>query len=173
MFILSERFITLGAKYSGTKKEQFKFEVENVPLEADELNQLLGSPFAYGRLHCYSLTERTDDDLPKLEPFLPGLKTLEIERPLEGAYIQLRYGLSNDRLVRFTSCTLSKIKLELGENGATTMSAQVKAPPVLDETLTELIGQFGQPILCELRSYPPDAQPELPLNSFGIGERTH
>jgi hypothetical protein len=173
MFILSERFITLGAKYSGTRKEQFKFELENIPLEPDELNQLFGSNYAHNRLHCYSHTERTDDDLPKREPFLPGLTTLEIERPLDGAYIQLRYGLSNDRLVRFTSCTLSKIKLELGENGATTMSARVKAPPVLDETLTELIGQFGQPILCELRSYPPDAQVGLPLNRFGTDERPH
>jgi hypothetical protein len=173
MFILSERFITLGAKYAGTKKEHFKFELENIPLEPEEVNQLFGSRFAHGRLHCYSLTERDEPDLPKLEPFLPGLKTLEIERPLEGAYIQLRYGLSNDRLVRFVSCTLSKIKVELGENGATTMSAKVQAPPVLDETLTELIGQFGQPVLCELRSYPPDAQPELPLNKFGTGERAH
>lgn len=170
MFILSERLVTLGEAYSGKKSESFTFELLMIPIDETEVNAFYGHPNAYNRLHRPSLTGPDENGVVKLEPFLPGLKSLEMKKPLEGAYIELRYGLSMDRKLLFKDVKLSSIKMTLGDDGETYLSAKCTAPPVLDDTLTELIGQFGQGIMCTLRSYPPEAQSSMPLNSYGEGE---
>lgn len=173
MFVLTERLGVLGEKYSGSKSEKFTFEIVCMPMDELETNAFFGHPHAYSRLHCY-VKGNTDYDAPdaiKLEPFLPGIKSIEIKKPIKGAFIQLRYGLSNERTMQFSDCTLSKITIPLGEDGETGIGFKVTAPPVLDETLSELIALFGKAALIEVRSYPPDAQKEIPLNQHGEGEQ--
>lgn len=107
----------------------------------------------------------------QFEPFLPGLKSLEFANPLEGACVTIKYGLQI-REMRFVDCKLSKITLTLEHGGETYLSCKVTSAPALDETLAELFDQFGKKITCELRSYPPDAQKDLPLNQHGEGEQS-
>lgn len=171
MFILTERIATLGEKYSGSKNEKFTFEINGIPLDEQEVNAFFGHPQAYRRLHHLKTVYEVGDTGNELEPFLPGIKSLEIKKPIEGAFIQLRYGLSNARIMKFTDCTLSKIEIALYGGGETSMGFKVTAPPVLNETLTELIAMFGRPVTVEVRSYPPDAQKEMPLNQHGEGEQ--
>lgn len=179
MFVLHERLAILAGDYSGKKKIEkggqalnlLTFELEGIPLDEQEVNAFFGHPHAYQRLHCYVKTgDNYETDL-KLEPFLPGLKSLELRKPLEGACVALRYGISDDRLLNFTDCKLSKITISLGDNGETALSCKVTSAPALDETLAELFEQFGKPIKVEIRSYPPEAQKEMPLNQHGEGEQ--
>jgi len=165
MLTLSRRDCKLGSKQSSDTKEaegaaeplrMLTFEIEEMMLDKNELNALLSEPHAHGVLY--------DTGARPVEPYLKCFKALEFEAVTKGAYVELAFGLDTE--IKFTECTLSKIKLSLRVGGLTALSCKVTTASVLDDTLPLLFEQFGKAIECELRAEPPGAQQDLPLNKF-------
>jgi hypothetical protein len=146
----------------GQELRLLTFELEEVELEERELNAFLREPHAWKSLY--------NDRNGEITPFLKCFKTLEIEKSVEGAFVELTYGLDSNRMA-FTECKLSKIKLALCDGGNTKLSCKVTTAPTLDETLAELFEQFGKPAEVEIRAEPPGAQKDLPLSTHGNGEQ--
>lgn len=170
MLTLSRRECELGGDHSGKTKEKdgvvtklLTFELNDVELDDRELNTFLREPHAFSSL--YNITA------DGCFPFLKCFKALELEGTIEGAYVQLMWGL-DDVEMSFSDCKLSKIRLALCDGGKTKMSCKVTTAPTLDETLAELFDKFGSHVECELRAEPPGAQQDLPLNSHGTGEQS-
>jgi hypothetical protein len=169
MLILSQRGCQLGDDASskgkegeqGEKLRTLTFELEGLILDDGELNALLAEPHAWDVLY--------DTSGGGAVPFLKCLKALEIDKPMEHAYVTLTYGIDRKVLI-FSDCKLSKVKLVLQEGGNTSLSCKVTATPVLDESLAELFDQFGKHIECELRA-DNSTQQDLPLNQHGEGEQ--
>lgn len=171
MLSLSTRDARLGQKYSGKPLKSgepdsprtLTFEIEDIELDAQELNVLLAEPHAHA-----SLYNHTRDGI---RPFLKCFKALELEGAIEGAYVSVSW-LSASVDFRFTAAKLTAVKLTLGaDEGKTFMRAKVTVEPTLDESLAELVAQMGKAVVIELRGEPPGAQKDLPLNSHGTGEQ--
>lgn len=169
MLTLDRRDCELGYNYAGKGKEKdgekvrlLTFELSEILLDERELNAFIREPHAWRSLY--------NDGPNGVEPFLRCLKALELDAAIEGAYVALTYGLDANEMI-FAECKLTKIKLALRDGGRTALSCKVTTAPVLDETLPELIEQFGSSIECELRAEPPGAQQDLPLNKHGDGEQ--
>lgn len=170
MLTLDRRDCTLGFDYSGKGKEKdgelvrlLTFELEGIALDERELNAFLREPHAWRSLY--------NDGPDGVTPFLKCFKSLEVEKAIDGAYVALTFGLDQTEMA-FAEVKLHKIKLSLAEGGKTLLSCKVTTAPTLDETLAELIEQFGTDIECELRAEPPGAQQDLPLNQHGEGEQS-
>lgn len=168
MLSLSQRGCFLGEKYGGKKiKEEetrtLKVELTDVILSKAEVNALLDEPHAYEAL--YDTTKRPH------RPFLKCLKALELKDAWEGAYVAIWYEMGATRL-EFKKATLSKIKLELREDGETAMRCTVEGETVLDKKVAEIIERIGTAVECEIRAQRPDDQKDLPLNQHGEGEQS-
>jgi len=169
MLNLDQRTCTLGVKSTTDGKEVDGEEVklltlvlEEVMLDARELNILLGEPHAWNVLFN---TGRVP-----IEPYLKALKTLELKDPVNDASVDLLFGL--DRIaVSFAKVKLSKIKLELRLGGEAALSCKLTATPDLDETFAQMLEHLGTQIECQMRFEPGGQQQELPLNNFGEGEQ--
>lgn len=171
MLSLSTRDARLGQKYSGKPLKASEpdsprvmtFEIEDIELDAQELNVLLQEPHAHA-----SLYNHTRDGI---RPFLKCFKALELEGSIEGAYVALSW-ISASVDFKFTTAKLSAVKLTLGpDEGKTFMRAKVTVEPTLDESLAELVAHMGHPVTVELRGEPPGAQQDLALNTHGTGEQ--
>ena len=169
MLTITKRDCTIGDDYSGKGKEvdgnkvkTLTFELQEILLDERELNAFLGEPHAWSSLY----SDRNGESVP----FLKCFKSLELEKPIDGAYLRLVYGLDATEMT-FTDVKLSKIKLALRDGGLTALSCKVTTQPVLDESLPVLFEQFGNAAECELRAEPPGAQQDLPLNQHGEGEQ--
>jgi hypothetical protein len=154
---LGIRSKTDSKHHDGTESKVTTLELEQIPLEARELNALLAEPHAWD-----SLFNQTNG---VAEPFLKSLKRLELGSPVKQAYVELAYGLHN-RTVRLTECKLTKVKLELLSGGKVHMSCKIVAIAELDEYFGQLIEHLGDPIEIEMRFEPPGQQQDLPLNTF-------
>lgn len=172
MLSLSTRDARLGQKYSGKplKAKELEspglltFELEEIELDAQELNVLLQEPHAHA-----SLYNHTRDGI---RPFLKCFKALELEGAIEGAYLALSW-ISASIDFKFTAAKLSAVKLTLGaDEGKTLMRCKVTVEPTLDESLAELVAQMGKDVTVELRGEPPGAQQDLALNTHGTGEQS-
>lgn len=169
MLTITLRDCRIGGKVSGTLKEQdgkeaerlLSIEIESVMLDAQELNSLLGEPYAHQVLF--------DTGKHPVEPHLKTLKAFELRDGSEGAYCEIYYGLAR-QLVMFRECKLSKIKLEPLVGGLTSLSCKITAAPVFDEIISGLLNHIGSTAEIELRAHPPGAQKEMPLSNFGVGE---
>lgn len=168
MLTLSLRDCWLGPKYSGKvetvagrKIRPLVFELDSLMLSERELNALLGEPYAWSRLY------KPNDAGDGMVPFLRGVKSLELEKPIEVANVRVRYGERFDSELHFVDCVLTKIKLSLIEGGNTAFACKVKTKPTLDDTLAELFEFFDEKIRAELVLLPPNVQAELPLNTIG------
>lgn len=170
MLTITQRECRLGAKYSGKLVEKdgdehrtVKFELENIVLEANELNALLGEPHAHRALY--------DTSRSGVRPFLKCLKALELAKACESARVTLSWSMGAEQVV-FPDAKLTKLKLELQEGGLTAMSCVVESEPALDETLTELLARLGHGIEVEIHAEQYGAQQDLQLgNRFGEGEQ--
>jgi hypothetical protein len=168
MLTLTNREAKLATKHSGDAKEvdgnelrTLTVELQEVMLDDTELNALLGEPHAHRSLYN---TARDGS----VSPFLRCFKALELEKPIDGAFVKLEF---DGREITFTSCKLSKIRLELREGGDTALTCKVTAEPVLDASLAPLIQRCGHTVFVELRGEPPTAQQDLPLNRHGADEQ--
>lgn len=170
MLTLSRRECRVAGKHSGNTTEKdgvtlrtLTFQLDEIPLDATELNCLLGEPHAHRALY----NTRRDGGI---EPFLRCIKAIEFDKAIEGAHVTLHLGRGSE--LAFTDCKLTKVKFVLGKDrGETLLSCKVTTAPTLDETLAELFEQFGEPAECELRAEPPTAQQDLPLSRHGEGEQ--
>lgn len=170
MLTLDRRDCKLGTDHSGKTKEPkdggekirlLTFELVDVPLDERELNAFLREPHAYRSLY--------NDGPDGVTPFLKCFKAMELDKPIDGAYVAITFGLDATEMA-FADVKLSKIRLTLCDGGRTMLACKVTAAPTLDETLAALIEQFGNDIEVELRAEPPGAQQDLPLNQHGEGE---
>lgn len=168
MLALSQRECKLGTKYSGKVVDQngierrtLKIELTDLPLDANELNALLGEPYAHRALYD---TSRTG-----VRPILRALKTLELRSACESARVTLLWSLGAEQLV-FTDAKLAKIRLELQEGGITAMSCTVETEPTLDGWLVALLERLGAGIEVEIHAEHFGAQQDLPLNRHADGE---
>lgn len=171
MLSLSTRDARLGQKFSGKPLKAAElesprlltFELEDIELDAQELNVLLQEPHAHA-----SLYNHTRDGI---RPFLKCFKALELDGAIEGAFVSLSW-ISSTVDFKFASAKLTAVKLTLGaDEGKTLMRCKVTVEPTLDESLAELVAQMGKAVAIELRGEPPGAQQDLALNTHGEGEQ--
>lgn len=171
LLTLNLRECWLGPKYSGKvetiegrKIRPLIFEIDSLMLEQRELNALLALPDAWDRL--YNLTPEG-----AVVPFMDCFKSMEFIKPIKGASVSVQYGERFEHEMRFNDCKLTQIKLALTDGGLTAFACKVKTKPTLDDTLAELFEYFDEKIRAELIFIPPRVQPDLPLNTAGLGER--
>jgi hypothetical protein len=170
MLNLSNREAKLGKKHSGNVTEKdgvesrtLTFELQEVMLDATELNVLLSEPHAHNSLY---VTRRDG----AIQPFLKCFKALEVNCSIDGAFVQVEF---HGKEFKFADVRLTKVKLELREGGDTALSCKVTAEPALDASLAKLVEQMGETVFVELRAEPPGAQQDLdlPANKFGKDEQ--
>lgn len=169
MLTLDRRSAILGFKATADGKESdegeenrsFMMELSGVALDKRELCVLLSEPLAWDVLY-----NRTGE---MIEPYLKGLKELELKKPIEGAWLALELGLQAQRY-EFAEVKLSKIKLVLANGGDTLMSCKVTSGVSDYDILAILFEKLGETCDIEMRFFPPNAQRDLPLNNFGEGE---
>jgi hypothetical protein len=167
MLSLSQRDCLLGEKYGGKKVKDedtrtFKVELSNVILDKTELAALLGEPHAYEALY--------DTSQKPHKPYLTCLKALELNSSWEGAYVALYYELGKSK-IEFKRASLSKIRLELRQDGETAMSCTVEGETALNGKVVQVIERIGTSVEVEIRAQRPEDQRELPLNQHGEGEQ--
>jgi len=166
MFSLTLRSAILAGKAKVDSKDDatfLTFNLEELKIDATELAALLREPHAFDALY------NTGAD--PIEPYLRGLKAVELTESIGDAYVRVDVGLSGYTRFDFKSCTLSKIRLELRQGGDTALSCKVKVAPDLDGKLATLLEFLGHTVQAEVRGEAPGAQVDLPLNKFGAGER--
>lgn len=171
MFSLSKRLATLGGKAkidskqrregttTGTDLTYMSFELEELKLDAAELGALLREPHAYDSLY--------NTGASPIEPFLRGLKSLELAESIQDAYVRIDVGLNGYTRFDFKACKLSKIRLELRQGGDTALSCKVQVAPDMNEKLATLLEFLGHSVQAEVRGEAPGAQADLPLNTHG------
>jgi hypothetical protein len=99
MLTLSTREARLGKKYAGKPKSAeidaprtLTFELEDIELDATELNTLLNEPHAHNSLYNHARDG--------IRPFLKCFKALELEGSIDGAFVQRReHGCEQPRRV--------------------------------------------------------------------------
>jgi len=164
MLTLNRRLCDLGGNQSSKTRDKdgetirtLTYEIENYPLDEQELNAFLRDPHAWRWMYS--------DVNGEIKPVQTCFKSHEMRKPIESAYMGLWYGMSG--YIAFTECKLTKIKLACQDGGETLLSCKVTTPPILNETLAELFERFGAKVEVEIRGEPPGAQQDLPLNTFG------
>ncbi len=169
MFSISKRSATLSGKCKADSKEAkdgsnatwLTFELEEFKIDAAELAALLREPHAFEALY--------NTGANPIEPYLKGLKSLELADSIGEAYVRVDVGLTGFTRFDFKGCKLSKIKLQLRQGGETALSCKVTVAPNLDGKLATLLEFLGHTVQAELRGEAPGAQAELPLNKFTDG----
>jgi hypothetical protein len=169
MFSISKRAAVLGGKAKADSKEAkdgseatwLTFELEELKIDANELAALLREPHAFEALY--------NTGANPIEPYLRGLKSLELSDSIADAYVRIDVGLTGFTRFDFKGCKLSKIKLQLRQGGDTALSCKVTVQPNLDAKLATLLEFLGATVQAELRGEAPGAQVDLPLNSFTDG----
>jgi hypothetical protein len=171
MFSLSKRSATLSgkAKIDGKQKREgttqgtdltvLTFEFEELKIDAAELGALMREPHAFDALY--------NSGANPIEPFLRGLKSLELAESIPDAYVRVDVGLSGYTRFDFKACKLSKIRLELRQGGETALSCRVQVAPDMNAKLATLLEFLGHSVQAELRGEAPGAQADLPLNTHG------
>jgi hypothetical protein len=169
MFTITKRSAGLGGKAKADSKELkdgsevtlLTFELEELKINAAELAALLREPHAYDALY--------NTGANPIEPYLRGLKHLELAESIADAYVRVDVGLNGYTRFDFKACKLSKIRLELRMGGDTALSCRVTVAPDLNEKLATLLEFLGHSVQAELRGEAPGAQADLPLNKFTDG----
>ena len=173
MFSLSLRSATLGNKAKADSKEMkdgseatlLTFELQELKIDANELAALLREPHAFDSLY--------NTGSNPVEPFLRGLKSLELAESISGAWVRIDVGLSGYTRFDFKECKLAKIKLELRQGGDTALSCKVTVAPELNSKLATLLEFLGHSVQAEVRGEAPGGQAELPLNGVGKNEQSN
>lgn len=167
MLSLNQRECQLGNKYRGGKRRDEEVRtlvvnLDSIPLDREEVNQLLGDPHAYESLYDTSSVPH--------KPFLSTIKAIELKDSWDGGNVALYYHLGESK-VELKKAKLSRIRLEPTPTGSTHMSCTVEGEPDLDRKFSDLIGKVGDKIECEIRANSPAEQKELALNQHGEGEQ--
>lgn len=165
MFSLSKRSAQMTGKAKADLQDADKgdgvtkvtVELQEIKLDSTEFNALLSEPHAWDCLF--------NTGANPIEPFLKGLKSLELSESIEGAYVRIDVGLSGYTRFDFKDCKLSKIKLDMRQGGVVAMSCKVQFAPDLDGKFATLFECLGHTVQIELRGESPGAQADLPLNT--------
>jgi hypothetical protein len=167
MFSLSLRPARLNQDYRGKTNEKdgevtkmLTFGLVEVPLDEAELGAITQRAHAYRSMYDFSG--------PQPEPFFDCFKPREMKEVVEKACVEIR--LHGGSEYKFTGCTLSKIRLTESSGGKTLLSCKVEASPALDDTLSELVANFGEIIDVAIHGTQASDQKDLPLSTVGTGE---
>lgn len=155
---LGIRSATKSKHVDGTEVKILQIELEQIDLSAQEFNNLLNDA------HAYDVLFHTQNG--KVEPYLKALKRLQLAESVDGAYVELIYGLQG-RSCELKDVKLSSIGFERTDDGKIQMFCKVSGPAVLDKHFGDLMEKLGDSIEVELRFEQPGQQPELPLNTHG------
>jgi hypothetical protein len=158
---LGIRSSTKSKHHDGTELKILDIDLEQIELEKHEVNFLLGEPRAWE-----SLFNTVNG---KSEPFLKTVKALQLVESIDQAFVALTYGVKA-RVIELKDVKLSKVTLDLIENGKVFMSCKVRGPAVLDDHFGDFMDKLGDPIECEMRFEQPGQQKDLPLNTVGAHE---
>lgn len=167
MLTLQKRSCLLGANQSSkvavkkaVKYRLLTFELEGFILDERELNALLRDPHAW-EWHYHNVEG-------EVVPRQSCYKAHELAEPIPLAFVGIYFHTLDGALeIHFNECKLSKIKLACTKGGDTLLSCKVTTLPILDETLPQLFGRFGEVVEVEIRGEPPGAQQDLPLATAG------
>jgi hypothetical protein len=84
---------------------------------------------------------------------------------LEGATVRFVYGVDNSE-IKFSACTLTKIRTVRQPGGMTSMSCELQTVPVLNESAAKFLSQINHTLQVEITTAAlsaKDAQRDLPL----------
>jgi hypothetical protein len=135
-------------------------------LDAEELNALLGDPKAHACFFSLIVGDQT-------RPRFPSLSGLQLDGKFAECYVELALGIGDPMLLE--NVKVASVVLTPLPGGLTELRCKVQCTPdlALAPRLLKYIGQSidASIVLGEAMRKGEDAQPELPLNSFGAGER--
>lgn len=141
--------------------------IEGLMLEREELNALLGDPYAHDALFNHRSQGKVD------EPIFRKFKPLVFREKFESARVVLTVGLGADVEIELKDVKLARITLDPQVGGLVELSVQVQCTPPA-ETIGALVNYLGHELEAEVTfgqvAEKADRQRELPINNFGNGE---
>lgn len=172
MLSISQRPAHIGSsvnsrveKHGDDDVTAFDIPITGIPLEAEEINQLLQDPHAWDKLYDPRSGGGHDPAFPLLAPF-------KLKHKIESATVLIRFGLQRTAL-QLTDCTIAKVIIEPTAGGTTLVSLQVQCTPTLDKSMTNLFEHLGGDCELELHVAGYGDQQPLPLETKPAAANGH
>lgn len=168
MLSLSSRTARLNQDHAGKSKEKdgeitklLKFGLDEVEIDEQELGAITQEPHAARAL----INSTKDGKRPTFSCFKP----FQFNEDVENAALTIR--LRGGSEFKFTACELSKIRVNVSEEGVPVLSFKVLTAPALDARYAEFIAAFGELVDVEIHGTQASDQKSLPLARIGTGEQ--
>ena len=167
MLTITPRLGTLAAKYRGATRtakdgqeySQLVFEAENLEVTDVEVNAIFNNPNAFRAIKA-------------LHAAVPGIKSIEVESKIEGAFVSVRLGAvnaANGSMYEFNDSVVDNLTLGKLESDSLSCDFRVVTKPALNGQFGELISRMGHTAMIGVNAISPNAQVSLPLNGAATG----